>query len=92
MFDGHAGPSCAQAISQRLFYYITVAMLPLRMLQELDRAVEEERAVPPLLEWHKHPQDHSFYDGGSLSFHSLRNYWQERLDGEEKEDDKEVTW
>ncbi|XP_015258776.1 PREDICTED: pyruvate dehydrogenase [acetyl-transferring]-phosphatase 1, mitochondrial-like [Cyprinodon variegatus] len=89
VFDGHAGPSCAQAISQRLFYYITVAMLPLRMLQELDRAVEEERAVPPLLEWHKHPQDHSFYDGGSLSFHSLRNYWQERLDGEEKEDDKE---
>ncbi|MED6255833.1 hypothetical protein ATANTOWER_015634 [Ataeniobius toweri] len=94
VFDGHAGPSCAQAISQRLFYYITVAMLPLRMLQELDRAVEEDRAVPPLLEWHKHPQDHSCPDGGTISFHSLRNYWQERLDEDEeedKEDDGRVT-
>uniref|UniRef100_A0A3B5MFI5 PPM-type phosphatase domain-containing protein n=1 Tax=Xiphophorus couchianus TaxID=32473 RepID=A0A3B5MFI5_9TELE len=90
VFDGHAGPSCAQAISQRLFYYFTVAMLPLRTLQELDRAVEEDRAVPPLLEWHKHPQDHSSLDGGAISFHSLRNYWQERLD-EDDEEDNEVT-
>lgn len=65
-------------------------MLPLRTLQELDRAVEEDRAVPPLLEWHKHPQDHSSLDGGAISFHSLRNYWQERLD-EDDEEDNEVT-
>ncbi|XP_023180841.1 pyruvate dehydrogenase [acetyl-transferring]-phosphatase 1, mitochondrial-like isoform X1 [Xiphophorus maculatus] len=89
VFDGHAGPSCAQAISQRLFYYFTVAMLPLRTLQELDRAVEEDRAVPPLLEWHKHPQDHSSLDGGAISFHSLRNYWQERLDEDDEEDNED---
>ncbi|XP_014873810.1 pyruvate dehydrogenase [acetyl-transferring]-phosphatase 1, mitochondrial-like [Poecilia latipinna] len=89
VFDGHAGPSCAQAISQRLFYYFTVAMLPLRTLQELDRAVEEDRAVPPLLEWHKHPQDHSSPDGGAISFHSLRNYWQERLDEDDEEDNED---
>lgn len=86
VFDGHTGPACAQAISQRLFYYITMAMLPLKMLEELEWAVENERAVPQLLEWHKHPQDHSFQDGGSISFHSLRNFWQERLeDGEDQE-------
>uniref|UniRef100_A0A3Q2ZB10 Si:ch211-15p9.2 n=1 Tax=Kryptolebias marmoratus TaxID=37003 RepID=A0A3Q2ZB10_KRYMA len=90
VFDGHAGPVCAQAISQRLFYYITVAMLPLRMLQELEHAVEEDRAVPPLLEWHKHPQDHSCPYGGGMSFHSLRNYWQERLEEEEEEQEDNV--
>ncbi|KAI3369600.1 hypothetical protein L3Q82_024490 [Scortum barcoo] len=87
VFDGHGGPACAHTVSQRLFYYIVMAMLPLRTLAELERAVEEERAVPPLLEWHKHPQDHSCPDGGAVSFQSLRNYWQERL--EEDEDDKE---
>ncbi|KAM7421793.1 hypothetical protein PAMA_010037 [Pampus argenteus] len=85
VFDGHAGAACAHAVSQRLFYYIAVATLPLRTLAELERAVEEERAVPPLLEWHKYPQDHSYPDGGAMPFHSLRNYWQERLEGEEED-------
>ncbi|XP_008288884.1 [Pyruvate dehydrogenase [acetyl-transferring]]-phosphatase 1, mitochondrial-like [Stegastes partitus] len=89
VFDGHAGPACAHTVSQRLFYYIVVATLPLRTLAELDRAVEEERAVPPLLEWHKHPQDHSWTDGGASSFHSLRNYWQERLEVEDEDEDEE---
>lgn len=86
VFDGHAGPACAHTVSQRLFYYIAVATLPLRTLADIERAVEEERAVPPLLEWHKHPQDHSFPNGGATSFHSLRNYWQERLEDEEQDE------
>lgn len=85
VFDGHAGPTCAHAVSQRLFYYIAVATLPLRTLAELERAVEEERALPPLLEWLKHPQDHSCPDEGGTAFQSLRNYWQERLDNEDDE-------
>ncbi|KAM4587614.1 pyruvate dehydrogenase [acetyl-transferring]-phosphatase 1, mitochondrial-like [Odontesthes bonariensis] len=90
VFDGHAGPACAHAINQRLFYYVTVAMLPLRTLRELESAVEEERAVPPMLEWHKYPQDHTGLDGSAISFQSLRNYWQERLeDGEEGEESGE---
>ncbi|XP_054473784.1 pyruvate dehydrogenase [acetyl-transferring]-phosphatase 1, mitochondrial-like [Anoplopoma fimbria] len=89
VFDGHAGTACAHAVSQRLFYYIAVATLPLRMLAELERAVEEERAIPPLLEWHKHPQDHYCPDGGAISFHSLRNYWQERLADEDEEEEEE---
>lgn len=87
VFDGHAGPACAHVVSQRLFYYIAVATLPLRMLAELERAVEEERAVPPLLEWHKYPQDHP--DGGASSSYSLRNYWQERLEDEDEEGEED---
>ncbi|XP_063328829.1 pyruvate dehydrogenase [acetyl-transferring]-phosphatase 1, mitochondrial-like [Pelmatolapia mariae] len=94
VFDGHTGPACAHAVSQRLFYYIAVAALPLRTLAELERAVEEERAITPLLEWHKYPQDLSYPNGGVTSFHSLRNYWQERLETEEEdeeEDDNRTT-
>uniref|UniRef100_A0A3P9C2E2 Si:ch211-15p9.2 n=1 Tax=Maylandia zebra TaxID=106582 RepID=A0A3P9C2E2_9CICH len=94
VFDGHTGPACAHAVSQRLFYYIAVAALPLRTLAELERAVEEERAVTPLLEWHKYPQDLSYPNGEVTSFHSLRNYWQERLETEEEdeeEDDNRTT-
>uniref|UniRef100_I3IUQ6 Si:ch211-15p9.2 n=1 Tax=Oreochromis niloticus TaxID=8128 RepID=I3IUQ6_ORENI len=91
VFDGHAGLACAHAVSQRLFYYIAVAALPLRTLAELERAVEEERAVTPLLEWHKYPQDLSYPDGGVTSFHSLRNYWQERLETEEEEEVTRMT-
>lgn len=89
VFDGHAGSACAHAVSQRLFYYIAVAMLPLRTLAELEQAVQEERAVPPLLEWHKHPRDHNCPDGGETSFYNLRNYWQERLESEDEEDEEE---
>lgn len=88
VFDGHAGSACAHAVSQRLFYYIAVASLPLRILEELERAVEEERAVPPLLEWHKYPQDHSSPIGRATSFQSLRNYWQERLESEDEEEEE----
>ncbi|XP_075995040.1 pyruvate dehydrogenase [acetyl-transferring]-phosphatase 1, mitochondrial-like [Genypterus blacodes] len=87
VFDGHAGAACAQAVSQRLFYYITVATLPLKTLVEVERAVDEERAIPPLLEWHKHPQDHCSHDGGEISFLSLRNYWQERLEEVQEEEE-----
>ncbi|XP_026163665.1 pyruvate dehydrogenase [acetyl-transferring]-phosphatase 1, mitochondrial-like isoform X2 [Mastacembelus armatus] len=87
VFDGHAGMACAHSISQRLFYYIAVATLSLSTLAEIERAVEEERAVTPLLEWHKHPHDHSCPDGGTTSFHSLRNYWQERLEDNDDKDE-----
>ncbi|XP_077433173.1 pyruvate dehydrogenase [acetyl-transferring]-phosphatase 1, mitochondrial-like isoform X2 [Vanacampus margaritifer] len=86
VFDGHGGPACARAVSRRLFYYIAVATLPLAALAELERAVDEGRAVPPLLEWLKHPRDHRGPDGGRAAFRSLRNYWQERLDADDDDD------
>ncbi|KAM6979614.1 pyruvate dehydrogenase [acetyl-transferring]-phosphatase 1, mitochondrial [Aplochiton taeniatus] len=90
VFDGHAGTACAQAVSERLFYYFAVAMLPVRTLAEIEEAVEDERPVAPVLQWHKHPNDHSCRDAGQLYFSSLRTYWQERLDlGREELEEKE---
>ncbi|KAJ0065690.1 hypothetical protein NL108_016235 [Boleophthalmus pectinirostris] len=85
VFDGHAGAACAQAVSHRLFYYMTVAMLPLRTLGEMESAVEEDRPAPPLLEWHRHPRDPCELDYGTIPVDSLRNYWQDRLQQEEEE-------
>ncbi|XP_060926370.1 pyruvate dehydrogenase [acetyl-transferring]-phosphatase 1, mitochondrial-like [Limanda limanda] len=86
VFDGHAGGGCAHSVSQRLFYYIAVATLPLGALAELDQCVEEHRALAPLLEWHQPPQDHSSHQGGAACSHSLRLYWQDRLRDQDNSD------
>ncbi|XDV51636.1 hypothetical protein PO909_020480, partial [Leuciscus waleckii] len=80
VFDGHAGSACAQAVSERLFYYIAVSLLPLKTLIDIEEAVESERPVLPVLQWHKHPNDYVSTDAGKLYFNSLRTYWQERID------------
>ncbi|XP_066534150.1 pyruvate dehydrogenase phosphatase catalytic subunit 1 [Hoplias malabaricus] len=80
VFDGHAGCACAQALSERLFYYIAVSMLPHETLAELENAVESGRALQPILQWHKHPNDYFSREASRLYFSSLRTYWQELLD------------
>ena len=60
VFDGHAGCACSQAVSERLFYYIAVSLLPHETLLEIENAVESGRALLPILQWHKHPNDY-FY-------------------------------
>ncbi|XP_061076559.1 pyruvate dehydrogenase [acetyl-transferring]-phosphatase 1, mitochondrial isoform X2 [Conger conger] len=89
VFDGHAGHACAQAVSERLFYYIAVSLLPLKTLVDIEEAVENERPVFPVLQWHKHPNDCVSTDAGKLYFNSLRTYWQELIDLEE-DGDKDV--
>uniref|UniRef100_A0A8C6TKG5 Si:ch211-15p9.2 n=1 Tax=Neogobius melanostomus TaxID=47308 RepID=A0A8C6TKG5_9GOBI len=87
VFDGHAGTACAQAVSHRLFYYMAVEMLPLRTLAEMESTVEEDRPTPPLLEWHRHPRDPCELDYGTNTVDSLRNYWQDRLQEEQGEEE-----
>ncbi|XP_036387683.1 pyruvate dehydrogenase [acetyl-transferring]-phosphatase 1, mitochondrial [Megalops cyprinoides] len=86
VFDGHAGHACAQAVSERLFYYIAVSLLPLKTLVDIEDAVDNERPVLPILQWHKHPNDYVSTDSGKLYFNSLRTYWQELIDLAEDED------
>ncbi|KAJ8358647.1 hypothetical protein SKAU_G00151720 [Synaphobranchus kaupii] len=86
VFDGHAGHACAQAVSERLFYYIAVSLLPLKTLVDIEEAVENDRPVFPMLQWHKHPNDYVSTDAGKLYFNSLRTYWQELVDLEDDEE------
>ncbi|MBN3288844.1 PDP1 phosphatase, partial [Polyodon spathula] len=80
VFDGHAGCACAQAVSERLFYYIAVSLLPHKTLLEVENAVENGRALLPILQWHKHPNDYFSKQASKLYFNSLRTYWQELID------------
>ncbi|XP_069076572.1 pyruvate dehyrogenase phosphatase catalytic subunit 1 isoform X1 [Pleurodeles waltl] len=80
VFDGHAGCACAQAVSERLFYYIAVSLLPPDTLIEIENAVESGRALLPILQWHKHPNDYFSKEASKLYFNSLRTYWQELID------------
>ncbi|XP_061750817.1 pyruvate dehydrogenase [acetyl-transferring]-phosphatase 2, mitochondrial [Nerophis ophidion] len=76
VFDGHGGWACAQAISERLLYYITIAMMPKRSLEELEVCMEHGRPLPSILQWYKHHADFNYMD-------QLRVFWQELLDSHE---------
>ncbi|XP_028853936.1 pyruvate dehydrogenase [acetyl-transferring]-phosphatase 1, mitochondrial [Denticeps clupeoides] len=90
VFDGHAGSACAQAVSERLFYYVAVSLMSLKTLADVEQAVENERPVMPMLQWHKHPNDYVSTDAGKLYFNSLRTYWQERIDLQEYAEDGDI--
>ncbi|XP_073327392.1 pyruvate dehydrogenase [acetyl-transferring]-phosphatase 2, mitochondrial isoform X1 [Pagrus major] len=83
VFDGHGGWACAQAVSERLLYYVAVAMLPKESLEELEKCMEHGRPVPPILQWYKHHTDFNYRESASLYIDHLRVFWQELLDSEE---------
>ncbi|MBN3299438.1 PDP2 phosphatase, partial [Amia calva] len=82
VFDGHGGHSCAQAVSERLFYYIAVALMSQKSLEEIEYAMENMKPVLPILQWYKHPKDYNYRESASLYVDHLRVFWQELLDNE----------
>ncbi|CAN9499230.1 unnamed protein product [Ophioblennius macclurei] len=86
VFDGHGGSACAQAVSERLLYYVAVAMMSKQSLEELEKCMEQDRAVPPILQWHKHHADFNYRESASLYVDHLRVYWQELIDSEEHDE------
>ncbi|XP_046889645.1 pyruvate dehydrogenase [acetyl-transferring]-phosphatase 2, mitochondrial [Hypomesus transpacificus] len=86
VFDGHGGWACAQAVSERLLYYVAVAMMSQRGLEELERCVEQGQPLPPILQWYKHHSDYNYRESASLYVDHLRVFWQELLDSEEHGD------
>ncbi|XP_029378288.1 pyruvate dehydrogenase [acetyl-transferring]-phosphatase 2, mitochondrial [Echeneis naucrates] len=83
VFDGHGGWACAQAVSERLLYYIATAMMSKQSLEELEKCMEHCRPIPPILKWYKHHADYNYRDSASLYIDQLRVFWQELLDIEE---------
>lgn len=59
VFDGHAGPACAQATSERLFQYIGLSLLPPHMLEELlvESLTLEDDQFPRVVQWLGGPDD-----------------------------------
>lgn len=83
VFDGHGGHACAQAVSERLPYYVATAMMTEASLEDLEVAMETGRPVPPILQWYKHHNDYNYRDSAELYVQHLRVFWQELLASEE---------
>lgn len=88
VFDGHGGSACVQAVSERLLYYIAIAMMPKQSLEELESGMQHGRPVPPILQWYKHRTDFN-YKPAALYIDHLRIFWQELLDSDEHDDGME---
>lgn len=46
VFDGHAGPNCAQLLSERLFYYLHFATLPNSEIEKMLERYYNKRPLP----------------------------------------------
>ncbi|XP_072278349.1 pyruvate dehydrogenase [acetyl-transferring]-phosphatase 2, mitochondrial [Pyxicephalus adspersus] len=80
IFDGHAGAACAQSVSERLFYYIAVSLMPQGTLEEIEFAREHMKPVLPILQWYKHKNDYMPREMASLYVDHLRVFWQELIE------------
>lgn len=80
IFDGHGGHACAQAVSERLFYYVAVSLMSQQTLEKMEKAMENMKPMLPILQWLKHPGDSIYKDVTSVHLDHLRVYWQELLD------------
>ncbi|CAH1779980.1 unnamed protein product [Owenia fusiformis] len=95
VFDGHAGCACAQAVSERLFEYIAVSLLPPHLLDEFNHALKDR--LPSvntwLLNWYRHDNDYFNTSMASLYRSNLHRYVTEMLSTSCMEDDHEfVMW
>nr|XP_020769392.1 pyruvate dehydrogenase [acetyl-transferring]-phosphatase 2, mitochondrial-like [Odocoileus virginianus texanus] len=79
IFDGHGGHVCAQAVSERLFYYVAVSLMSQQTLEKMEEAMESMKPLLPILQWLKHPGDSIYKDVTSVHLDHLRVYWQELL-------------
>ncbi|XP_013407429.1 pyruvate dehydrogenase [acetyl-transferring]-phosphatase 1, mitochondrial-like [Lingula anatina] len=61
VFDGHAGDSCAQIISERLFDYIAVSLMPPEVLDQFCKSFLSRGITLDLLQWYYHKKT-SHYD------------------------------
>lgn len=61
VIDGHAGCACAQTVSERLFYYITVAMSSAETLEKVVTKLKNNSLLSSAfnhLQWHRHDNDY----------------------------------
>ena len=73
VFDGHGGLACAQAVSERLFEYIAVSLLPVEKQEEYSHSLKTDSGME-LLNWHYNNNDYSNEEMSSLHRNSLQKF------------------
>lgn len=78
VFDGHGGTACAQAVSERLFDYIAVSLLPQDKLEEYSHSLKTDSPIN-LLQWYIFNNDYVNRDLSTLYKTSLQKFVTETL-------------
>ncbi|XP_005994471.1 pyruvate dehydrogenase [acetyl-transferring]-phosphatase 1, mitochondrial-like [Latimeria chalumnae] len=81
VFDGHAGTACARAVSERLYEYLAISLLPQKTLRDIEDAFQNGRPLTPTLHWHNQPEEGLAREITQLYIRSLRTFVQELLEG-----------
>ncbi|XP_033112996.1 pyruvate dehydrogenase [acetyl-transferring]-phosphatase 1, mitochondrial-like [Anneissia japonica] len=85
VFDGHAGPACAQAVCQRLFEYIALEILPFQELKKTKIEMEKHKKLS-LVDFYRHPNDYISQDSHDLFLESIHKYLLDNLSVDHMDD------
>ncbi|XP_071957416.1 pyruvate dehydrogenase [acetyl-transferring]-phosphatase 1, mitochondrial-like [Antedon mediterranea] len=85
VFDGHAGPACAQAVCQRLFEYIALEILPFEDLKKTKIEMEKNKMLS-LVEFFRHPNEYVSQDCHDLFLESIHKYLLDNLSVDHMDD------
>ena len=88
VYDGHGGHQCAQALSERLFDYIAISLLPPDKLEKYSQTMRSESPLQ-LLNWHHNLTDYFTEDRKPLYKSSLQKYVIETLSMSDLFDDEQ---
>ena len=88
--DGHAGCACAQAVSERLFDYIAVSLLPFDILGRFSTSLRTNNPME-LVQWHRLEGDYTNIDLQTQYRLSLQKYVVETLSTGGLEEDMTVA-
>ncbi|OWA51302.1 [Pyruvate dehydrogenase [acetyl-transferring]]-phosphatase 1, mitochondrial [Hypsibius exemplaris] len=83
VIDGHGGPGCGQALSERLADYVAVALMDLesldRLAKEMDASLAAKSEFPPIVSRKMHPGDYMIAGQRPNHFKWLRQYVLDRV-------------
>ena len=85
VFDGHRGPACAQAISERLFNYVAAEVIPYFDLLEAHKKFESGE-LSEMVQWYHHPNDYTSQERSAAYQRSLHKYINDNVSVDMAED------
>ena len=91
VYDGHGGCACAQAVQERLFDYLAVALLPVDILEKYSRLMHTDTPLE-ILQKHRHNNDYINSEMGRMHAASLNKFVSETLSSEFNEEPVEPDW
>ena len=90
VFDGHAGPACAQTVSDRLFDYVAISILNDEELDAYNQGLRDGKAEPLLRQYH-FENDYANHNLSHIYRQSLQKFVVELLSAREEDHELPLT-